>query len=347
VAIAAQPFVTEVLETPVGPVPRVATVLAGRDRWGTFRVRLGFKRMQYTVEPGLYGVGAPTEDSPVLVTANYKLSFDHLRAAVAGLDAWILVLDTQGINVWCAAGKGTFGTAALCAQVSASRLAQLVRHRRLVVPQLGAPGIAAHAVQQQSCFCVVYGPVMARDLPAFLAHGMQATPAMRRKTFPLSERAVLVPVELVIVLKWALPLSVVLLGASGLLGEASFWANVRAHGGWTVAGLWSGIVAGAVLTSLLLPVLPGRAFSLKGGAAGLMAALVFLAVSGTSGNTLAGLAWLLLIPAIASFLGMEFTGASTYTSLSGVKKEMRLAVPLQVAAGICGLFLLVWARRLQ
>jgi len=340
-----------VLETPAGPVPRVATVLARRDRWGTFRVRLGFRRMQYTVEPGLYAVGAPTEDSPVLVTANYKLSFDHLRAALDGLDAWILVLDTNGINVWCAAGKGTFGTAALCAQVGASRLAQLVRHRRLVVPQLGAPGIAAHAVQQESGFSVVYGPVMARDIPAFLARGMRATPAMRRKTFPLAERAVLVPVELVIVLKWALPLSVVLFGASGMFGEASFWANAREHGGWTVAGLWGGIVAGAVLTPLLLPVLPGRAFSLKGGAAGLMAALIFLAVlifrSGGSGITLAGLAWLLLIPAIASFLGMEFTGASTYTSLSGVKKEMRIAVPLQIAAGICGLFLLAWAGRLQ
>jgi acetyl-CoA decarbonylase/synthase complex subunit gamma len=178
---------------------------------------------------------------------------------------------------------------------------------------------------------------------------MQATPAMRRKTFSLPERAVLVPVELAIVCKWALPLSVVLFGVSGMFGPASFWANVRKHGAWPVAGLWSGIVAGAVLTPLLLPLLPGRAFSLKGAAAGLMAALVFLAVfisrPGTSGIGLAGLAWLLLIPAIASFLGLEFTGASTYTSLSGVKKEMRLAVPLQIAAGICGLFLLVWVRR--
>ncbi|MCX5875199.1 MAG: mercury methylation corrinoid protein HgcA [Deltaproteobacteria bacterium] len=340
------------IETPVGPVPQVATVLAGRDRWGALRVRLGLGRMQYTVEPGLYAVGTPQEDSPILVTANYKLSFDHLRAALTGQDAWVLVLDTNGINVWCAAGKGTFGTAALCAQVGASRLVQLVRHRRLVVPQLGASGIAAHAVKQQSGFAVVYGPVLARHLPEFLVCGMQATPAMRRKTFSLPERAVLVPVELVIACKWALPLSAVLCGASGLFGPASFWENVRAHGGgWTMAGLWSGVVAGTVLTPLLLPVLPGRAFSLKGGAAGLMAALAFIAVffsrSGTSDNGLAGLAWLLLIPAIASFLGLEFTGASTYTSLSGVKKEMRLAVPLQVVAALCGLLLLVWARRLQ
>ena len=331
-------------------MPQVATVLACLDRWGALRVRLGFGRMRYTVEPGLYGVGAPHEDSPVLVTANYKLSFDHLRIALDGHHAWVLVLDTNGINVWCAAGKGTFGTAALCAQVAANRLAQLVRHRRLVVPQLGASGIAAHAVKKQSGFSVVYGPVMARDIPEFLVHGMQASPAMRRKTFSLSERAVLVPVELVIAMKWALPLSVLLYGASGLFGDGAFWENVREHGGWTVAGLWVGIGAGTVLTPLLLPVLPGRAFSLKGGAAGVMAALVFLAVffsrAEASGNTLTGLAWLLLIPAIASFLGLEFTGASTYTSLSGVKKEMRFAVPVQIAAAVSGLLLLVLARRL-
>lgn len=334
----------------MGPVPRIGTVLAFRDRWGALTVRLGVGRMRYTVEPGLYGVGAPTEDSPVLVTANYKLSFDHLRAALTGQNAWVLVLDTNGINVWCAAGKGTFGTAALCAQVGASRLAQLVRHRRLVVPQLGAPGIAAHAVKKQSGFAVVYGPVLARDLPEFLARGMHATTAMRRKTFLLPERAVLVPVEMVIALKWALPLSLVLYGANGLLGPASFWENMRAQGGWTMAGLWSGIIAGTVLTPLLLPVLPGRAFSLKGGTAGLLAALAFLGIfffrSGASGNGLVGLAWLLLIPAIASFLGLEFTGASTYTSLSGVKKEMRFAVPLQVAAALCGLLLLAWTRGL-
>ncbi len=175
---------------------------------------------------------------------------------------------------------------------------------------------------------------------------------MRRKTFSLPERAVLVSVEFVIVCKWALPLSVVLHGVSGLFGPASFWENVRAHGGgWIMASLWSGVVAGTVLTPLLLPVLPCRAFSLKGGVAGLMAALVFIPVFfsrlGFSGNGLTGLAWLLLIPVIVSFLVLEFTGASTYTSLSGVKKEMRLAVPIQVAGVLCGLLLLVLARRLQ
>ncbi|RXM20875.1 acetyl-CoA synthase subunit gamma, partial [Citrobacter sp. AAK_AS5] len=84
---------------------------------GRWRVRWNIKRMDYRVAPGLYAVGEPTADSPVLVTANYKLTFDGLRSELGGVDAWMLVLDTLGVNVWCAAGKGTFSTAELARRV--------------------------------------------------------------------------------------------------------------------------------------------------------------------------------------------------------------------------------------
>jgi len=98
------------IATSTGVVPRVTTSWAWRDRLGACKVRLNIGRMRYGVPPGLYAVGQPGPESPVLATANYKLTFDHLRCALAGIDAWILVLDTKGINVWCAAGKKTFGT---------------------------------------------------------------------------------------------------------------------------------------------------------------------------------------------------------------------------------------------
>ena len=59
-------------------------------------------------------------------------------------------------------------------------------HRRLILPQLGAPGVAAHSVKEQSGFRVIYGPIKATDLPAFLEAGRKATPAMRRKAFPMA-----------------------------------------------------------------------------------------------------------------------------------------------------------------
>ncbi|MBW2172684.1 MAG: acetyl-CoA synthase subunit gamma, partial [Deltaproteobacteria bacterium] len=98
------------MQTPAGKVPQVLSSLTPADHWGTIKARWGVGRMKYTVDPGLYALGSPDAQAPVFVTANYKMSFDRLREAVPGRDAWILVLDTEGINVWCAAGKGTFGT---------------------------------------------------------------------------------------------------------------------------------------------------------------------------------------------------------------------------------------------
>ena len=146
----------------------------------------------------------PGPDSPVLVSANYKMSFDRLRRELEGIDAWILVLDTKGINVWCAAGKGTFGTEELTARIGRFRLAEVVTHRTLILPQLSAPGVAGHVVKQRTGFRVVYGPVRAADLPAFLKAGNKATPEMRQVRFGFLDRLVLTPMELVALIKPAL-----------------------------------------------------------------------------------------------------------------------------------------------
>jgi len=197
-----QAFVNGSVDTPIGPVPRISHALDPADRRGTIKARWGIGRMNYRIEPGLYALGQPVSESPVLVTANYKMTFDSLRSSVENLEAWILVLDTEGINVWCAAGKGTFGTAELVGRIESSRLPEVVSHKTLIVPQLGAPGVAAHLVRAQSGFRVVYGPVRASDLETFLKNKYKATPQMRAKTFTFKERAVLVPVELVTALKW-------------------------------------------------------------------------------------------------------------------------------------------------
>ena len=96
--------------------------LTWRDRVAHWKARWGMGRMHMSVTPGLYRLGAPDRQAPVFVTANYKLSFDALRSNLAGLDAWILVLDTKGVNVWCAAGKGTFGTEELVRRVRQTEL---------------------------------------------------------------------------------------------------------------------------------------------------------------------------------------------------------------------------------
>ncbi len=335
-----QPFVTGVLETPAGKVPQVDHRLSPADRRGGILVRLSWKRNNYRVDPGLYALGRPGPESPVLVTSNYKLSFDCLRSALAGHRAWILVLDTGGINVWCAAGKGSFGTEELARRVRGHGLDKVVSHRRLILPQKGAPGVAAHRLKSLCGFSAGYGPVRARDLPAYLEAGGKAEPAMRRVEFTLAERAVLIPVEVVQALKYYIFIIPLLILLSGAAGPGDFWSSAWEHGAPACAALLLGLLAGAVVTPLLLPWLPGRAFSLKGLWPGLAAALVFLVFNLDRLNSLSGrletAAWLLIIPALGSFLALNFTGASTYTSLSGVRKEMRRAMPLIAGAGLVG-----------
>ncbi|UCF83577.1 MAG: hypothetical protein JSV50_20810 [Desulfobacteraceae bacterium] len=338
-----QPFVKGAFQTQVGSVPRISSTLVRADHWGSIKARWGVGRMHYIIEPGLYALGSPDDQAPVIVTGNYKMSFDRLREAFPGRHAWLLVLDTEGINVWCAAGKGTFGTEELVRRIESSGLAGVVAHRQLILPQLSGPGVAAHKVKKLSGFKVIYGPIKATDLPAFLDAGLKATPEMRNKTFTIRERAVLIPVELVSALKWSLFIIPAFFFLGGLGGQAGFWTDALNYGLFAIVALLSAVAAGTVLTPILLPWLPGRAFSVKGVTLGLITAIILTAFrTGDLSNwafCTEILAWFLLVPTITAYLAMDFTGASTYTSLSGVKKEMKWAVPLEIVAGAAGLLL--------
>ncbi|MFV2068698.1 MAG: mercury methylation corrinoid protein HgcA [Pirellulales bacterium] len=334
------PWMVGSVSTPGGKVPQVNTRLTLRDRWGTWKARWGVGRMRYGIAPRLYAAGRPTDKSPVLVTANYKMSFDRLRSQLTGIDAWVLVLDTKGINVWCAAGKGTFGTDEIIHRVAAAKLEDVVSHRRLIVPQLGAPGVAAHEVKRGSGFRVLYGPVRAEDLRAFLAAGMQTTPEMRRVRFPVADRLAVAPVELMIAGRSMLLITACLFVLSGLGSDGFSWTRVATVGLGSTLLFLATCLGSIVLAPLLLPWLPGRAFAVKGAWLG----FAFLLGPGIYvwnhpdrlDSWFSAAAWCLLIPTVASFLTMNYTGASTFTSLSGVRLEVRVAAPIQAACAILG-----------
>jgi hypothetical protein len=339
-------WITGEVKTPAGRIPMVATELNWQDRLGTTKVRAGLQRMHYSIEPGLYAVGTPTADSPVFVSANYKLSFDYLRRELEGINGWIMVIDTKGINVWCAAGKGTFGTEEIIKRIESTRLAEVVNHRQIIVPQLGAPGVAAHEVKKRSSFRVIYGPVRAHDIPEFLSAGMKTSSKMREVNFNLGDRMVLIPVELLQWSPFALAAAILFFFLTGIS------RNGYALPGWTggreVLPVILAFIAGSALVPIFLPWLPGRALSVKGMTLGLIFAIILvftgLIPSAQTGGQLETAAWLLLMPAIAAFTAMNFTGSTTYTSLSGVKKEMRFAVPAQIIVAVLGLSLWVTAR---
>lgn len=331
-------FVEGFLDTPAGAVPRVKTKTGLYDFFGTLKARSGFSRNDYKVPPGLYAVGNPGSESPVLVTANYKLGFDKLRSCLKHSDAWILVVDTRGINVWCAGGKELFSAGEIAHQVRLSGLSRVVNHRKLVLPQLGANGVSARDVKSGCGFSVIWGPVRAHDIEAFIARDMEATDQMRRVTFGTAERLVLIPVELSFVWKPTLVAIAAIFVFSGIGPEIFSVSDALHRGGMPLAAYGAGIFSGALLTPALLPWIPGRAFSVKGVIAGMVVFLpLVFAFRGQVGE-LEVFSLLFIVLAVSSWLAMNFTGSTPYTSPSGVEKEMRISMPLQAAALFAAVF---------
>lgn len=324
------------METSVGRVARISTHMGFSDKLGGCRVRWGIRRMHYNVPAGLYAVGEPTPESTVLVTANYKLSFDLLRRELSGRDIWLLVLETFGINVWCAAGKGTFGTIELIDRVQKVQLDKLVEHRTIILPQLGASGVAAHQVKKATGFKVKYGPIRAHDLPSFLNNGLKASEENRRIQFTLRDRLVLTPVELVGAWKPSLVILLLILVIAGLSGQ-EFSLQRALSRSLSPALIYLGaLLMGSLLTPILLPWIPGRAFSIKGAQIGLLWALIASLTLASTWSAGSIIALFLMAPAIAAYFAMNFTGCSTFTSLSGVQKEMRIAVPVIILGIFAG-----------
>jgi hypothetical protein len=318
-------------------VPQIDTILSRADHIGTIGVRLGIQRDKYTITPGLYCVGKPTGDAPVLVTANYKLTFDTLRNELGGMNVWMLVVDTRGINVWCAAGKGTFSTEEIVYQVQRARLVEVVKHRELILPQCSAPGVSALKLKTACGFKSTFGPIRATDIRAFLTGGNTADESMRSVTFTLKERAVLIPLEIFLLLKPLTLILVCLVLFSGFGPDIYSLDRALHRGGSITLVTIMSVLAGAVLVPLLLPWIPGRQFWLKGVLLGILVAvftvLRFLPFVGW----IAVIGMALWAMSVSSFLAMNFTGSTPYTSLSGVEMEMRKGLAIQIVSALLGL----------
>jgi len=184
-------------------------------------------------------------------------------------------------------------------------------------------------VQHRSGFRIEYGPVRARDLPEYLRTG-KATPEMRRVEFPIRDRVVLAPVELVHV---ALPAIVIAAALWFLAGPVAALAAV------------STVFAGTVLFPALLPYIPTQDFSTKGLILGLIIAIPFAVSFGTNptfpgwANAAGAVTALLIVPAVIAYFALNFTGCTTFTSRTGVRKEIFCYVPVMALMAGGGIIL--------
>jgi len=253
---------------------------------------------------------------------------------LAGIDSYILVLDTKGINVWCAAGKGTFGTDELVHRIETTKLAKIVDQRTLTLPQLGATGISAHKVKDLTDFKVEYGPVRVSDLSEYLkVH--HATPDMRKVKFTLQDRLVLIPVELFYT-SILLPIVIIALFLF-LVG------NPLAS-----LGVITALLSGTIIFPILLPWIPTSDFCTKGLVLGGLIAVPFAIESFLITTELTLwlqvafiLSYLMTMSSIIAFLALNFTGSTPFTSVSGVRKEIFTYIPKLAMMFVTGLTMMI------
>lgn len=184
-------------------------------------------------ETGLFPIGRPDRSAPVIVTGNYTLTVRRVSRALRGEDAWLLVADSKGINVWCAAGGGYLTHHDVIAALRTSQVADRVEHRKLILPQLGATGIERSRLEEASGWHAAWGPARATDLPAFLGRGRHTVKKERTVRFPMSDR-------LQMAAMWAVPMVPIL----GLLL-------------WPITGLLPALIDAAAITAIVMALFAG------------------------------------------------------------------------------------------
>ncbi len=157
----------------------------------------------FPARTGLYRLGNPGRQSPVFITGNFHLTVLYVKRELGNIDAFLLVANSRGINVWCAAAGGHLTNHSVISVLKTSGIGKLVDHRIAILPQLAATGVEANVIRQRTGWQAVWGPVYATDIPRFLKYNLQKTPEMRIVRFPLGQR-----VEMAVA--WAFPVSLIL-----------------------------------------------------------------------------------------------------------------------------------------
>ena len=297
-----------------------------KDMWLLFG-----RLFPFPTKPGLRRVGNPGRYSPVLVTCNFELTVRKVLQTLErdGIDAWVLVAPTKGINVWCAAGGGHFTTDTVVSIIKTSGIMDLVDHRELILPQLSAVGVNTWALRERTGWKPRFGPVYIEHMAAYLRHeGKPQEKEFRRVGFPLRDRFVM--------------------GTNLGFNSLLFFALPFVIGSIWVSGLWWKSIPLlfllAVLNSVLVFWLPGKPGVQKGGSLGLIVSAVFVVLSQTiwalgPWETLGWTGWIILL---ATYLGYDLPSWSPLWRtdvkelLLGVRNTRVEVIPERcIGCGLC------------
>ena len=149
-------------------------VLDGAEPWELLPI-LTVRQNIYTdpqkpiqLQSGLYEIGSPGTDSPVLVTTNFSLTYFTVEGDVEAskVPAWVVVVDTEGTSVLTAWASDKFTAETIAAKVKQTEVESKVSHRKLVIP--GYVAVLSGKLEDESGWKVIVGPRESSGLPTFL-----------------------------------------------------------------------------------------------------------------------------------------------------------------------------------
>lgn len=147
-----------------------------------------FRHFNFPCELGLRTIGNPDELSPVFLSGNYTLTVHRLLKRLDPFDCYLIVANSKGSNVWCAAGMNEFNEFDIIDAINVSGIKGKVKGRRIIAPPYAAPGVDIRRVRAQTGFKLAWGPTHLDDLPDYIARHYRRTDEMTRARFGLLDR---------------------------------------------------------------------------------------------------------------------------------------------------------------
>ena len=122
-----------------------------------------------TVTQGIYEIGSPDENSPVLITTNFSLTYFIVSGEIEGsrVPSWLLIMDTEGLSVMTAWAAGKFAGDAVGAFVKKCGIADKVAHKKIIIPGYSA-SISGEMEEELPDWEILIGPRDAALIPKFL-----------------------------------------------------------------------------------------------------------------------------------------------------------------------------------
>lgn len=282
----------------------------------------------YAVEPGLYYTGEVYDsDTPLLVTSNYGLTVFLVVRQIGTRNVRLLVVDTDGINVWCAAGKGAFSNAAILAQVNRYPRGLLTDTKwlKMVLPKFGFAGVDLRSLRNEKIRPLI-GPLYAKDLPAYLAKTPLEDRETDRAVFGLQSRLFSWLPGLVQYMSYSFAIILIFLFVQLFWGRPAPWGLV------TITAIL------ATAYPVLFPWLPGQRFSVKGlwlagGFSLCIAALQLMGVVSTASMVMG----VVFSFATALFFSLSYTGNSAVSNYTKVRAEVARFLPVNLLLYVAAL----------